>query len=78
MTVKSKVLRCKISEGRQFWAMPMSKLLEACSGGEGRSLMPSLPCCVSLALSVKVPRVMWVERSIMSEASKTSMNETQV
>ena len=26
MRVKSKVLRCRTSEGRQFWAMPMFKV----------------------------------------------------
>lgn len=25
MTVRHKVVRCKISEGRQLWAMPVSK-----------------------------------------------------
>lgn len=44
------------------------------SKGEGRSLVPRLCCFMSLPRSITVPGMTWVDRSIVSRMSETSMN----
>lgn len=61
MGVESKVLRGKGFRGKRVLGDANIQAMETRSEGAGRSLVPRLRCCVSLSMSVKVPRMLWEE-----------------